>query len=468
MSDTREGAPIAERRGEADPYPDIGYDQRYRPQFHFTSKRNWINDPNGCVYYDGEYHLFFQHDPESVENREMSWGHALSTDLVHWRQLPHAISPDEHGPIWSGSAVVDARDTAGFASGGGAALVAAFTYAGSYARGGARPFTQGIVYSVDRGRTWMKYTGNPVLDNQSGGGDRDPKLFWHEPTGQWVMVLYLDKGPRRLAFFTSSDLKRWTKESEIDGFYECPDLFELPVDGEAANTRWVLLAADGKYVLGRFDGSQFTTEAGKFVGDWGANFYASQTFNNVPGGRRVQIAWMNGGSYPEMPFNQQSSFPCELTLRTTPDGIRLHREPVREIASLQGDVYERRDLDIVPGENPLREAPRGDAFDIELEVETNGCSRFGLHLHGQDIECCGDALRCLGRNAPLSAPGGVVRLRVLVDRTSIEVFASGGAVSMSSCFLPGERDTDVALFASGRTAVARSVKVRRLGSAWGE
>ena len=282
---------VVDVAADADPYPDTGFDQRYRPQFHFTPTRNWTNDPNGCVYFDGEYHLFFQHNPEGVQWGNMTWGHAVSTDLVHWKEIAHAIRPDELGTIFSGSAAIDWKNTSGFQDGDIPPMVAAYTCAGRHVEP-PRPFTQAIAYSTDRGRTFTKHVGNPVIPSVTGGTDRDPKILWHEPTQKWVMVLYLTEGEKRLGFLTSMDLKTWTQVSEVAGFHECPDLFELALDGDAMNTRWVLLGADAKYLIGHFDGVKFTTQSGKHLGDHGANFYASQTFNDVPpeDGRRIQIA----------------------------------------------------------------------------------------------------------------------------------------------------------------------------------
>ena len=203
------------------------YTERYRPQFHFTARRNWLNDPNGCVFYDGEYHLFFQHNPSGLDWGNMTWGHAVSTDLVHWRQLSHALLPYGDGTIFSGSAVVDSKNLSGLGHGQEGLLVAAFTHA-------RKPFGQAIAFSHDRGRTWERYAdGEHVVPNQGlDDGERDPKVLWHEPSRKWVMVLWVQRN--RARFFTSSDLRQWRHASDVvaQGFYECPDLFELPVDGD--------------------------------------------------------------------------------------------------------------------------------------------------------------------------------------------------------------------------------------------
>ena len=435
------------------------YTERYRPQFHFTARANWLNDPNGCVFHDGEYHLFFQHNPDGLNWGNMTWGHAVSADLVHWRQLPHALLPYDNGTIFSGSAVVDATNLSGLGQGPKGPLVAAFTHA-------RNPFGQAIAFSNDHGRTWNLYAdGKHVVPNQGlDTGERDPKIFWHDPSRKWVMVLWVQKN--RVRFFASSDLKQWKHAGDFvgQGLYECPDLFELPVDGAEQNTRWVLHDAAFNYWIGSFDGTMFIPEAGPMQGDFGGNFYAAQTWNNT-GRRVVQIAWMRGGQYPGMPFNQQMSFPCELALRTTPAGVRLCRTPVAEIEGLYLEGHELCDQRLNPGQD-LCAGPRGDLFDIQAEIELRPGASFGIHLHDQAITCSGNQVACLGRTAPLAAVNGLVSLRLLVDRTSIELFANGGQVCMSSCFLPVHKDTSLQFHAENGTIRIRSLLIHRLSSAW--
>jgi len=438
-------------------------DERYRPQFHYTTAKGWINDPIGLVHYRGEYHVFNDHNPFScrfpggkTSGEQSHWSHAVSTDLVHWTRLPIAVTPDANGACWSGSGVVDRHDTAGFQTGAEPPLVLVYTSAGS-------TFGQSLVYSNDRGRTWAKHKGNPVL-GQLAPGNRDPKVFWHEPTKKWVMVLYVRRGTAGI--FTSDDLKTWVHASDFTsrGFHECPDLFELPVDGAREKTKWVMYDAKFSYWIGRFDGTSFTPEAGPFRGDLGSNFYAAQSWNNTPG-RRVQIAWMRGGKYPGMPFNQQMSFPCELTLGTTPKGIRLHRYPVKEIEKLHAERFDLANTLLKPGDNPLA-GISGDLFDIQVAFEAGRGARLSVRVHGQAITCAGGTLSCLGRSAAVPPVEGKVALRILVDRTSLEVFANHGAVSMSLCFLPKERDAKPELRAEGGDIRIESLNVWRLRSAW--
>jgi len=438
------------------------YQEVYRPQFHFTAKKNWLNDPNGLVYYQGEYHLFFQHNPSGINwANTIVWGHAVSSDMVNWKQLANAIEPDELGAIWSGSGVVDWDNTAGFQSGKEAAMVNIYTSAG-------KPFTQSIAYSNDRGRTWTKYKKNPVLGHIIGT-NRDPKVIWHAPTKRWVMALYLDAN--NYALFSSSNLKQWTRLCDIylPGSSECPDIFELPVDGDTENTKWVFWGANGNYIIGTFDGRAFRRESDVLQGDGGANFYAAQTWNDIPNsdGRRLQITWMRDGKYPGMPFNQQMSFPCQLTLQTTPEGIRLYRQPIKEIKNIHKKEYYWNNQVLKSGENLLSDV-QGELFHIQTEIEVESAAEFGFILHGESIRytASNNELFCLGKSASLRPIQGKIKLEILLDRTSLEIFGNDGRISMSSCFLPDSRNRNLKIYSSGGSIRILSLKVYELGSIW--
>ncbi|MBY0231040.1 MAG: DUF4980 domain-containing protein, partial [Gemmataceae bacterium] len=305
------GLPATLEQADA-PRVEGAYKEALRPLLHFTARRGWINDPNGLVYRDGTYHLFFQHNPYGVKWGNMHWGHATSKDLVHWEEQGEALYPDRMGPMFSGSAVVDHENTAGF---GKNALVLAYTAFGP-------PATQCLAWSLD-GKKWTKYGKNPVVRNIAPE-DRDPKVFWHAPTKRWVMALYV--GPKgkdgkvvhTIRFLTSPDLKGWISRGSVEGFFECPDLFPLRLDGK---TRWVLTGASSEYMVGDFDGETFKPETKKLPGHRGRGFYAAQTFDNTAG-RRIQVGWGQMPS-PGMPFTGMMTFPCELSLRKQPDGPRL-------------------------------------------------------------------------------------------------------------------------------------------------
>ncbi|KKO11120.1 hypothetical protein LCGC14_0015960 [marine sediment metagenome] len=438
------------------------YQEKLRPQFHFSSRRGWNNDPNGMVFYDGEYHLFYQHNPYGTGWGNMHWGQTISEDLVHWTEQPDAIYPDALGTIFSGSAVVDEANTTGFQTGDEKPLVAAFTYAGP-------TFTQAIAYSTDRGRTWMKFDGNPVVDNITGGSDRDPRIFWHEPTGEWVMVLFLDEeNSQRFGFFTSPDLKTWALQSELPGFFECPDLFELPVDGDSANTRWVLHGAAGEYLVGQFDGKTFTPEQERLPLSRGNCFYAAQTFSNIPAddGRRIQIGW-GQVNVTDMPFNQMMLFATELTLRATDEGIRVFAQPVAEIEKLHGQKHAWADLTVSEGDNPLSDVA-GDLFDIRAEMSVGDAAEVGFNIRGVDVmwNVAKGELSCLDKVAPLAAVDGVVTLRLLVDRGSIEIFANDGLVYMPMAAAMADDNQSLGAFTRGGAAMFKTLEVFELQSIW--
>jgi fructan beta-fructosidase len=441
------------------------YTERYRPQFHYTTKKGWINDPCGLVHFDGEYHIFNDHNPFGLgipgrlkhpSKPPSRWSHGVTKDFVHWEELPIAILPDKLGAIFSGSGVVDRDNTAGF---GKNAIVLCYTSAGI-------PFSQSLSYSLDRGRTWIRYAKNPVVPNQKiDNAERDPRVFWHAPTKRWVMGLHLRKGHAR--FFTSPDLKDWTHVSDFKhpSIHECPDLFKLPVNGDAKNEKWILYGAGFQYFIGSFDGKEFKPETGPIRGDYGGNFYAAQTWTNSPDSRRVQIAWMSRSRFPGMPFNQQQSFPCVLTLRKTAKGPRLFRWPVKEIEGIYTKSIKLKDHTLKPGEN-LKPDLTGDLFDIEMEVALGKASEFGLRLHETAISYAGGKINSIGRTAAASPKNGLLSLRILVDRTSVETFVNNGEVSLTTAFVPKNVNTGLEIYAKGAPVTIRSLRVTKLKSSW--
>jgi fructan beta-fructosidase len=462
---------------DIDPYPDVGYDQVKRPQFHFSSKKNWINDPNGLVYYEGEYHLFFQHNPGGCQWGNIGWGHAVSKDLLHWKQIQHAILPDERGFIASGSAVVDHADTAGFQAGEDKAMVAVFTYAGDRVTP-KRPLCQAIAYSNDRGRTFTKYAGNPVVENISGGPDRDPKVFWYAPPasdprpaasgttppGWWVMVLFLAEPRQALGIFTSPNLKEWKLESKIGPFYECPELFELPVDGDPANTRWIIYGADYNYYIGDFNGKAFTPEhTGKHRCRYGTD-YASQSWNDEPRSRRITVGW-GRIEMKDMPFNQMLLFPVELSLRTTDEGLRLFTEPIEELDRLRGTKQVDVQGVAVTPESPLAVRTTGDLFEVALDIELGSASKVRLIFN--DMTVCYDAEVQTLQEAPLTPVEGRIRVRILIDRPSIEIFGNGGRVYIAGALpSPGAAIETMQVAVEGGPASVVSMTVFELKSVW--
>jgi sucrose-6-phosphate hydrolase SacC (GH32 family) len=396
----------------------------------------------------------------------MHWGHTVSKDLVHWKEMDDAICPDELGTIFSGSAVVDERNTAGFQTGKEKPIVCVYTSAGgTSAMSKGRPFTQSIAYSNDRGRTWTKYEKNPVLGHINGS-NRDPKVIWHEPTGQWVMALYIEDSV--MTFLTSKDLKSWERQSDIKSYHECPELFELPVDGDKSNTRWILYGGSGDYLVGQFDGKEFKKQTESIPFQRGDCFYASQTFNNIPegDGRRIQIAW-GRVAMPGMPFNQQMLFPVELTLRTTDEGIRMFAGPVREIETIHGERHTWKAKSLRPGEN-LLSGIEGEQFHIRAEFSPADGRQFGFVIRGEpvvyDVEK--KEISCKGKSTELKTVNGKIRLEILVDRTSIEVFGNDGRVYMPiGTILPDDNRT-LELFSKDGSTGIDLLELYELRSAW--
>ncbi|MGD9633636.1 MAG: LamG-like jellyroll fold domain-containing protein [Pirellulales bacterium] len=441
------------------------YDELYRPQFHFTAKKGWLNDPNGLVYYNGQYHMFYQHNPFGEQWGNMTWGHATSTDLVHWTEHSPALAADPTGVKFSGSAVIDFNNTAGLQTGSTPTMAMFYTSVGS--------FDQRMAYSNDGGRSFRYYEGNPVLPTQSGGGsDRDPQVFWHEASNKWVQVVWVDAhqgNPMSYQFFGSSNLKDWNYLSEVPNYFECPDFFELPVDGNPNNKRWVLSGADGGYQVGNFDGTQFTATTPKVSQDYGNSFYASQSWHDVPSddGRRIQVTWMNNGNYPGMPFNKQMGFPVELTLRNTLDGVRMFRNPVEEIDLLHQTEHSVNNVVYGPGQDPLGNLS-GELFHIVADIELNSASSVGFNIRGNEVryDVASQTLSALGRSAHLAPSQGRVQLEMLVDRSSLELFGGDGIVSMTSNFLPSAGNQSIDLFATGGNARVVSLSAFELASAW--
>lgn len=454
------------------------FDELYRPQFHFTPEKNWHNDPNGLVYYKGEYHMFYQYNPFGNKWGYMHWGHAVSKDLINWEHLPIALYPDNNSKdsvectAFSGSGLVDINNVTGLQSGEEKTILLFYT---------SQHCGQRLAYSNDKGRTWKKYDKNPIIPYDATDDARDPKVFWHEPSKLFVMALYRKpdnkESAKGVSFYTSKDLINWTLKSHIPGFFECPDLVELPVNRRADDKKWVLFDGDGSYVIGSFDGEKFTPESSKMKSDFGTNYYATQTWSNIPetDGRTIQIAWMRGGEFPGMPFNGQMTFPCELSLKKYTEGIRLVRKPIKEIEQLhlKGETWENKNL--IPGINKnLVKSVKGDCLHIigSFNIKTTDSFGFIVRLdkkaNGTEItyETKNKSLSCLGKSVVVEPVDGVIKLEILIDRSSIEVFANDGKSVMSSCFSPSENADGVYLFNTGGELLVDKLEIYPLKSIW--
>lgn len=446
-----------------------GMNELYRPQFHITAQWNHLNDGNGLVYYDGEYHVFHQASPwHPLRNK--CWGHLVSKDLIHWKRLPHALTPiggwgGKGSPAFSGSAVVDHNNTSGFQTGKEKPIVLIWTAIGT---------GQFIAYSNDRGRTFTWYDKNPVIAQERD--DRDPMVRWHEPTKKWVMALPEQK-LGKMGFHVSDDLKKWTRVSTMQGFGDCPDYYKLPVDGDLANEKWIVYGGHGVYRFGDFDGTTFRLdEKGESHRLWLGHQYATQTFNNTPDGRRIMMVWVvsNRGEEPDgMPYTQMLSFPTEMKMKTFPEGVRVVATPIEEIELLHKARHSWSNETIRPGENLLN-GLRGMLFEIRAEFEIDSACEFGFRIRGDhtvsyDVEkntarLSGDITKSNSWKIPPMKKR--VKMQILVDRSLIEAFYDDGRAYLSASFYPDKANQGLEIFSSGGNTRLISLDVYELKSAW--
>ncbi len=431
------------------------YQEKLRPQFHFTSQRGWLNDPNGLVFANGKYHLFYQHNPYGWGWGNMHWGHAVSIDLLHWEELPESVYPAKFGDwAFSGSAVVDPRNTAGFGykNEGIETIIAAFTSTG---RG------ECLLTSRDNGLTWTELPENPVVKHQG----RDPKLLWHAPTKKWVMALYDEfEGKQWITFHTSTDMRKWEFASRIEGYFECPDLFEAEI-ADTNEKRWVLYAADGRYTTGQFDGQTFTPDGPKQQ-LWHGNFYAAQTYSNDPEGRIIQIGWGRGIEFKGMPFNQQMVVPVELTLHRAGDQVVLHAQPVKELKGIQDTTLIQAKLDSTDTSKSSF-GVNGEEFRGKIALQFHETKSIVVTVNGVPITIDTEKgmLTCQQVTAPVRITDQKLELDILVDRGSIELFANQGETAISVGVDMSRRDRMLKLSSSEGSAKA-SVQIQALKSVW--
>jgi fructan beta-fructosidase len=431
------------------------YGDKLRPQFHYTPRCGYMGDANGLVYYQGRWHLFYQHNPLSWKATfsVLNWGHAASRDLIHWEELPDALpAAPVNRNFMSGSAVIDHANTAGF---GTNAMVAFSTSAG-----------ERLFHSADEGQTFKAWEHNPVVTHTG----RDPRVFWYGPGQHWVLVVYDEAGGKqRNAIYNSTNLKDWTFQSAVDGFYECPDLFELPIDGNPNDTAWLMFGCDNQFLSGKFDGKTFTPEPGsaKAKGSHGWYFYAGQTFNDAPGGRRIQMGCLKV-DYRNTSFNHALSVPRELTLRRTADGVKLYSYPVHELEQLRENRQDFPDLTLTNNEVTIP-AVDADLKDIKVEFTIpRGAATVGIKVGGTPVtfDVKASELICQDVKAPFKPVAGQIKLRVLADRGILEIFADDGRVYMPVAVPVSPEPGRLSLFAKGDGAVKASLVVYRMRSMW--
>jgi fructan beta-fructosidase len=408
------------------------YNEELRPQLHFTTRRGWTNDPNGMVYYKGEYHLFYQHNPYEINWGNMTWGHSVSKDLIHWKELPIALEPDELGTIFSGSAVIDYKNSSGFKKGSEDVMVVTYT---NHLKDEKQQ--QSMAYSLDRGRTFTKYEGNPVIPAQrrfGSGHERDPKVFWYEPGNHWVLVMH---DALNYSIYNSKNLKDWEYQSSVDaGFWECPELFELAIDGDENNKKWILYGVQGTYLIGGFDGKVFTPETEMLRYSVGG-MTAAQTFNNEPEGRRLQIGWGHA-EFPGMPFKQAFTMVQEFKLKTTRNGLRLMIEPAKEIEKLY--VKSHRFDNVLIGDviNKKLSNIKSSLLHIKATFEIVNDDSFGLDINGYKIKYDVPTNQLNGHFLPLQ--NKQLQLEIIVDKTLVEVYANGGLIYWFDDYNEGDLD----------------------------
>jgi fructan beta-fructosidase len=428
------------------------YDQPMRPQLHYSVLQGHIGDATGLVSYRGEFHLFNIFDEWARRSStHKRWGHAVSTDLVHWTQMPAELDTlIDHAP-GSGSGVVDWNNSSGLRTGPEKTLVIFYT---DYQNGSS------ILFSNDRGRTWERYKNNPVL---SGVDDiRDPNVFWYPEASQWRMVRYEKRG---FTFYASTDLIHWSQLSRIDGFYECPDLFEMRMTNSPSEHRWILVDGDGSYVVGQFDGTRFIPESGKLRAEYGTAFYAGQTWKRA-GANPVQIGWLRYPAQSTLTWDGQMSFPVDLTLRRMPEGIRLVRQPVSAIDELRLSRHTWKDLKVASTSESIP-GLQDSLLQLDVVMESAGATEFGLAVHGLHVgySAVAHTLNVGSASAPLQLDNGRLHLRLIIDRSSVEVFTDPGTVSISTIVLAPVKGP-VTFFASGGTARVDSLVADTLESIW--
>lgn len=447
------------------------YDEPYRPQFHFSPLQHWTNDPNGLIYFEGEYHLFFQYNPFAEVWGHMSWGHAVSRDLVRWQELPVAL-PEENGVmIFTGSTVADRRNTSGFCMRGKPCLVAIYTGHTPATKTHPALQTQNLAFSNDRGRTWTKYKGNPVL-NLNMSDFRDPNVFWSDQSKRWIMAVSVPND-HKIRFYGSSDLKIWQPLSDFgpagatSGQWECPDLFELPLDGKPGETRWVLKVglnpgglqggSGEQYFVGRFDGTRFLNDNPQALtlwSDYGKDCYCALTFNGLPrGAPPVMMGWMNNWEYaakvPTSPWRGQMTVPRKLALKAYPEGVRLVQQPIVQVSS-------KKSSKVIDTFEVHATIPLGSANEVGCKLKIGDTAYVLIGYDRRKQELFVDRTHAgsfpARTAAPLPLAEGALDLELLVDRSSVEAFAQQGRAAITNLMFPPAGARTVEFYTNGGKA----------------
>jgi fructan beta-fructosidase len=480
-----------------------GSKEQHRPQIHFSPKEKWMNDPNGMVYHNGVYHLFYQHHPYSSIWGPMHWGHATSRDLVHWKHEPIALYPDSLGTIFSGSAVVDKNNTTGFGKNGQVPLVAIFTHHDANGeKGGRNDFqNQSLAYSLDNGKTWVKYNGNPVLKNPGITDFRDPKVMWYEPQKKWVMTLATKD---RITFYSSPDLKDWKKESEFGsdrgahgGVWECPDLFALDHNGKKV---WVLIVSINpggpnkgsatQYFVGDFDGTNFAASHSdiRWI-DYGPDDYAGITWSNT-GNRKIFLGWMSNWLYanevPTTTWRNAMTIARDLKLKQVGNDLYIASKPVPELSKIQLKPVVLQTINVTNNTDitkrigglslPCRiNLATDDIKDISLVISNDAGEELSIGFDKKENQYFIDRAKsgkadfnkefAARHVAPKIATGKKMDMTLIIDVSSIELFADDGLTVMTSVFFP-EKPFKKIHVQSADNAVIKKLEFSKLKSIW--
>lgn len=473
---------------------------KFRPEFHFTPARHWMNDPNGLVFLDGEYHLFYQYNPNACKWGNIGWGHAVSRDLIRWTELGEALPATEHGMAFTGSAVVDSKNTSGLGGGDTSAIIAIYTHQAT--SGGRAVQAQHLAWSIDRGRSWQHYGDNPVLDIGSDAF-RDPKVFWHEQSRRWIMAIVL-ADEHQVQFYSSTNLLQWEYLSSFgpggntEGEWECPDLFPLPIEGEPGNRSWVLKVdstlgsvaggSGGQYFIGDFDGTRFRAESEATPVDYGGDFYAAMTWSNLPGDRRVWLAWMSNWNYasatPTEPWRGVQSLPRSLKLVKNDSGLCLAQQPVDELKSLRKRHRRLIDIELVTGKPLPLEDSSSKTLELHVQFGVDADALLALRLlrssgsvttvnfDAAAGELAVDRRRTAAapfhadfparHRGPLRAVEGRVSIRLLLDHSCLEVFGGKGETVISDLLFADGAADGIAIECERGQAVIRQLDLWHL------
>ena len=482
------------------------YQEPFRPQFHFSPEKKWMNDPNGMVYYKGIYHLFYQYYPDDIVWGPMHWGHATSTDLIHWKHKKIALFPDKFGLIFSGSAVVDVDNTSGLGTKENPAMIAIFTYHNMKSEKAKNNNyqTQGLAFSIDEGETWTKYKGNPIIGNSGMKDFRDPKVFWNEETKKWNLVLVAGDHAQ---FYTSSNLINWTFKSEFGkeigahgGVWECPDLFKIKLT-DSSIEKWVLLisvnpgAPNGgsgtQYFIGDFDGEKFTTtqKDTKWI-DYGTDNYAGVTYNNAPNNKRIFIGWMSNWQYamktPTKNWRSSMTLPRELSLEKINSNYVLKSEPIHQIEKQQINEFSKELISLEANKKTILNYDNfnqsvlqfnADAKNLKLVFSNdvkdslvidyntkqkifsidrrhsgfvNFESNFGKKVHKTEVS---------------NLISETINYRIILDWSSIEIFLNGGIYSFTEQIFPKKPYTKLSI-ESDENQEIKKITIHKIKGIW--